>query len=142
MHLIFWKASDSPNGIQKHDLHIRNRRFNLLHPNPNLERKNKEWIWILLFISIGSTSQYEVVLYNLKYVFFSSLFTTFYIYQTRYDRIQVLYNEDKLTFKDLKKQHIIFIYIPVNRNCITHSDIIVQVLHSCKILRLNIYKSN
>lgn len=40
MHLIFWKASDSPNGIQKHDLHIRNRRFNLLRPNPNLERKN------------------------------------------------------------------------------------------------------
>lgn len=39
MHLIFWKASDSPNEIQKHDLHIRNRRFNLLHPNPNLEIK-------------------------------------------------------------------------------------------------------
>lgn len=72
---------------------------------------------------------------TLNTFFFFVVFTTFYIYQTRYDRIQVLYNEDKLTFKDLKKQHIIFIYIPVNRNCITHSDIIVQVLHSCKILR-------
>lgn len=63
---------------------------------------------------------------TLNTFFFFFVFTTFYIYQTRYDRIQVLYNEDKLTFKDLKKQHIIFIY---------SSDIIVQVLHSCKILR-------
>lgn len=63
---------------------------------------------------------------TLNTFFFFVVFTTFYIYQTRYDRIQVLYNEDKLTFKDLKKQHIIFIY---------SSDIIVQVLHSCKILR-------
>lgn len=126
MHLIFWKASDSPNGIQKHDLHIRNRRLNLLHPNPNLERKN---------IKKEARHNIKLSYTTLNTFFFFFVFTTFYIYQTRYDRIQVLYNEDKLTFKDLKKQHIIFIYIPVNRNCITHSDIIVQVLHSCKILR-------
>lgn len=141
MHLIFWKASDSPNGIQKHDLHIRNRRFNLLHPN--LERKNikNEFGFYCLFRQEARHNM-KLSYTTLNTFFFFFVFTTFYIYQTRYDRIQVLYNEDKLTFKDLKKQHIIFIYIPVNRNCITHSDIIVQVLHSCKILRLNIYKSN
>lgn len=137
MHLIyFWKASDSPNGIQKHDLHIRNRRFNLLHPNPNLERKNikNEFGFYCLFRQEARHNM-KLSYTTLNTFFFFFVFTTFYIYQTRYDRIQVLYNEDKLTFKDLKKQHIIFIYIPVNRNCITHSDIIVQVLHSCKILR-------
>lgn len=69
MHLIFWKASDSPNGIQKHDLHIRNRRFNLLHPNPNLERKNIK----------NEFGFYCLFLYNLKY-FFSSLCSQHSIY--------------------------------------------------------------